>query len=110
MVEVDDQAEWDFLLDFIDTHGGFDKNCSYNGDSGYVCPVYLGVRDTNTPDKTFHFLQSELPMSFTVWADGWPVGGNNDCVVIAPFGRKMYDVLCFLSSWTARTVCELDDA
>ena len=105
MVEVDDQAEWDFLLNFIDTHSGFD-GCSYLG-SSTQCDVFLGVRDTNTPDKTYHFLHSGQPMSFTVWDDDQPDGLIHDCVVISPFTRKMRDVGCDYDI-ESRTVCELD--
>ena len=91
MVEVDDQAEWDFLLKFIDTHRGF-NGCSniYGNDH---CAVFLNV--------------TRQPMSFTIWGLGQP-SGFRDCVAIAPAYRKMYNTYCFYSSETDRTVCELD--
>ena len=98
VVEIDDQAEFDFLVNFTSANN-------------ITNDVFIGITDRGH-EGSWVYLTSDLPVTFTKWWGGTPtIHYSQSCAYISYRDKLMRDYVCEASSARYRDlfVCEMPE-
>ncbi|XP_059151284.1 uncharacterized protein LOC131937697 [Physella acuta] len=96
LLEIDDQAEYNFVKNFIQGFSGFEI-------------VYTGAKDEDQ-DRVWVFKYSGKKVTFIDWQTGQPTNDAVCMTLLFRFGAwKMDDYNCNDNSGNTRFICEVPD-